>query len=33
LGKQKTAVTLQYVRALKHLQEILKSIPGFPGCR
>jgi RNA polymerase sigma-70 factor, ECF subfamily len=33
LGKDQTAVTIQYVRALKHLQEILKSIPGFLGSR
>jgi RNA polymerase sigma-70 factor (ECF subfamily) len=29
LGIDKTAATLHYVRALKRLKEILKSVPGF----
>jgi RNA polymerase sigma-70 factor (ECF subfamily) len=29
LGIDKTVVALRYVRALKRLKEILKSIPGF----
>src|SRR5215831_14918375 len=33
LGKDTTAVSIQYVRALKHLKEILKSIPGFLDSR